>query len=150
MKTNGEKEAQEISKTLNIMLPLGSIPLPIKVIALLTYIGGLSIVASVFADIVWPQRVSWFFYFVRMLTGVLMILVGYGLIKKREWSAWLYGAISFIGLFVNPLLAILPIAITFYLYFNRTYFTGGTIVDFRNILRGWVTKHVDEDEFQKS
>ncbi|MCL5016206.1 MAG: hypothetical protein M1312_01145 [Patescibacteria group bacterium] len=125
MSSNGEKEAEDVSKTLNISLPFGNMPLPMKIITLLTSAGGLSIVASMFADIVRPQDIHFHFYLLRVITGVLMLIVGYGIAKRKEWSLWLYGGVSVISLFINPILSIVPIGITIYLYVGRAYFTDG-------------------------
>lgn len=121
----------DFSKTLNINLPNESY-LPVKIIAYLTAIGGLSIVGSIFADIVRPMQISLFFYIFRGFVGFLMILVGYGILKRRGWAVWLYGGISFISLFVNSTLAILPICITLYLYMKKDLFTQ---VDAKSIIK---------------
>lgn len=116
------KEIDEVSKTLNIKLPDGQRFLPIKIIAFLTAIGGLSVVGSLFADIVRPTQISLFLYVFRACVGVLMILIGYGILKKKGWAVWLYGGISLISFFINPTLAFLPICITIYLYTKRHLF----------------------------
>lgn len=137
MPSNGEKEVEEVSKTLNITLPFGSMPLPMKVIALLTTVGGLSIVASLLADVVGSTDVSFLRYFLRVITGFLMLLIGYGIIKKKIWALWLYGGISVVGAFVNPAIASIPIAITVYLYYKRDYFDRETL---REVLEKLIKK----------
>ena len=122
MTSNGEKEIKEVSKTLNISLPLGNLPLPLKITAFLTSAGGLSILASIFADIVRPQEIFLHFYLLRIITGLVMLATGYGILKRKEWALWLYGGICVIGFFINPILTILPIGITIYLYTQRNYF----------------------------
>lgn len=124
--SHGEKELEKFGKALHISLPLGRGPFSIKLIALLTSLGGLSILASSLADIVSPQIVAFHFYLLRVATGIIMLLVGYGLIKRLEWSAWLYGVMSVIALYINPVLAVLPVAITMYLWYRSEYFTAGT------------------------
>ena len=132
-----EKEVKEVSETLNISLPFGSIPLPMKIIAFLTSVGGLSMVASVFSDIVRPQTLPFGFHILRVVTGTLMIGVGYGIIKRREWSMWLYGSISVISFFINPALSILPIIITLYLSTKRDYFNNGTPIEVWTEFKKW-------------
>ncbi len=131
MSTNGEKEVEEVSKTLNITLPFGSMPLPMKIIAFLTTVGGLSIVASLLADVVGSADISFLRYLLRVIIGFLMLLIGYGIIKKKIWALWLYGSISVVGLFINFtenfMLALIPIAITGYLYYERDYFEKQTL-----------------------
>jgi hypothetical protein len=133
-----EKEVEEVSKTLHFSLPLGDMPLPMKIIAFLTSIGGLSITASVLADIVRPDHIPIYLYILRIITGALMLLIGYGIIKKRQWAIWLYASISLVSLSVNPLLAILPVAITMYLFHKEEYFTGGTLKEVWEKFSHWL------------
>lgn len=125
MSQDNEKEVQKVTKVLHIPLPFGSMPLPMKVLTLLTSAGGLSIVASIFSDIISPQETIVFFYLLRIVTGLLMLTVAYGLIKRKVWSLWLYGGIAAISFFINPVLSLLPIGITIYLYLRRSYLNNG-------------------------
>lgn len=127
MTSNEEAEVEKVSKTLNINLPFGDMPLPMKIIALLTTVGGLSIVASLLADVVGSAEISLPLYLLRIITGVLMLAIGYGIIKKKIWALWLYGGVSVVGLLVNPMISIVPIAITGYLYYERNYFEKETL-----------------------
>lgn len=122
-----EHEIEAVTETLHINLPFGNIPLPMKIVALLTSAGGLSIVASIFADIVRPQDTFIHFYLLRIVTGLVMIFVGYGIIKRREWSILLYGLVSIASLLINPIASVIPIVITIYLIWNKHYFVSGKI-----------------------
>ena len=51
-----------------------------------------------------------------------VIFVSNGIIKKKGWVVWLYGGISLISLIINPVLAIIPLLITFYLYQQKIFF----------------------------
>jgi len=122
---NKEKEPaaiQEVVDTLNVVLPSGPLPFLTKVVVLLTSAGGLSIIANILSDIIEPNRVNGFFYILRLFVGIAMICVGYGILKRKGWTVWLYGGITIIGLIVNPIIAILPLCVSFYLYTQKTYF----------------------------
>lgn len=121
------REFNDITKTLHINVAFGNIPLPMKIIALLTSAGGLSIIASIFADIVRPNETILHFYLLRIVTGLVMIFVGYGIIKQREWSLLLYGMVSVASFLINPIASIIPILITLYLIWNKHYFVSGKI-----------------------
>lgn len=120
-----QKEASAFEKAardINVFLPIGNLPLPIKIIALLTSIGGLSILANILTDIVSPEEVGAGTYFLRLITGLSMVGVSYGLIHRERWSLWVYGFIVGISILINPVLAFLPFAILAYLYTQRDFF----------------------------
>lgn len=128
MENTGKQKVEKVTKTLNISLPFGSMPMPIRIITLLTTVGGLGIMGGVFADIVTPQEILLHFYLLRVITGAGMLVVSYGLVKKKEWSLWVYAGFSILGLLVNPVVAIIPTIITAYLYTHRDFFTSGSPV----------------------
>lgn len=124
----GEKDGIEgIAEDLNVNLPNVNLPLPLKFIAVFTLIGGLSVVGSVFADIFNPNGVSFKIYILRIVSGVILIAVSYGIIKKRRWSLWLYAVIIILGLFMNPVVSVLPFLVLVYLYFKRKHFAPSFI-----------------------
>lgn len=131
MNSKQEKEFNDVSKTLNIELPFGNIPLPMKVVAFLTSAGGLSILANMISDFLRPPDTSFHFYILRIIAGGAMIAVGYGILKKQEWSIWIYGALSLISIFINPVLSVIPVCVTLYMISQRSYFKYGY---FLNIL----------------
>ncbi len=91
-------------------------------IALLSSIGGISILAGIVADIFQPDHVSLHSLLWQIITGIVMITVGYGILTRKGWTVWLYGAISLSSLFFNPVLAIMPLLIVSYLYSRKIYF----------------------------
>lgn len=117
-------EFNELVETLHVALPTENLSLTNKIIAFLTSAGGLSIIAGILADIVRPD-ISALHYLFRILMGVAMIFVGYGIIKRKGWVVWLYGAITLIGLSINIVAAIIPLCITIYLYTQKIYFDTG-------------------------
>ena len=117
-----EEEVEKVAKELNIELPKTNLPWLVKVISILTLVGGLSVAGGAFADIFNPAEVSFIFYILRLLAGVAFIAVSYGLIKQKRWGIWIYGLAVILGIFINPTLAILPIIIVAYLYTQRNYF----------------------------
>lgn len=126
--TEQEHPIKEVAQAIEVSLPGGKIPLPMKLLTLFTTIGGTGILAGVVTDIVRPQAVVAHFYLLRLSMGIAMILVAYGTIKRKRWTIWLYGGISIIGFFFNPLVAIIPLLITAYIYFQKDYF-GPSIPD---------------------
>src|SRR5690606_16618272 len=100
-----EEVAEKISEELNVNLPGQYLPLPIRLIAYFTLIGGLSIVGSLFSDIVRPQGENPIFYVMRIAVGVLAILIAYGILEKKRWAIWLYGVLALVALNFNPFLA---------------------------------------------
>ena len=121
-KSKVEKTAEDVSKDLNVILPIKEGPLLIRLIALFTLIGGLSIMGSLFTDIVRHVPTTLPLYALRVSVGVLAIAVSYGIITKKVWTIWLYGLIVLIGFFRNPLLSILPALVLIYLLNKRNYF----------------------------
>lgn len=107
---------------MNVILPEGKTPLPAKLIALITSVGGLSILANALTDIITPEYVSPVFYLMRLTTGFAMMAVGYGIIKHKGWTIWVYGCITLVALVLNPILAILPGVIVLYLASLKFYF----------------------------
>ncbi len=125
-----EEEVEEIAKDLQINLPLGNLPLPIKLIILFTLIGGLSIVGSAFADIFSSIDVSLSFYIIRLIAGLFFILIAFGLYRKERWAIWLNGLMVVIGFMINPILIIFPAVIVAYLYFKKDLFRPSFIDHF--------------------
>ena len=116
-----ESEIEKAAEELHVELPAGNLPLPLKVIALFTLIGGLSIIGSIFSDVVRPGQLSVFAYLLRLGVGVLAVAIAYGIVRRHRWALWLYGLIVAVGLFINPVVASLPLAIAVYLYLHRKY-----------------------------
>lgn len=117
-----EEGVEEAAEELEIHLPHSNLPLPIKVIALFTLIGGLSILGSIFVDIFTPGGVGFFLYIWRIVTGAIAVFIAYGLVHKERWAVWLYGILVVVALFLNFFAALLPAAIVAYLYRERQLF----------------------------
>jgi hypothetical protein len=118
-----EQKVQEVADELQVNLPKVNIPITLKLIALFTLIGGLSIIGSLFSDIIRPIDGGYAFYFLRIIFGVISIVIAWAILERRRLAIWLYGIIAFIGFFTNPVIAILPVIVAFYLYLKRDYFT---------------------------
>ncbi len=117
-----EEVAEKISEELNVSLPGKYLPLPIRLIAYFTLIGGLSIIGSLFADIVRPQGENPLFYVLRTAVGVMAIGIAYGILEKKRWAIWLYGVLTLVALNFNPFLAVIPIGVVIYLTLNHRIF----------------------------
>lgn len=124
-----EDRTEEIAEEMQINIPGAGISLPIRLIALFTLLGGLSIVGSMFADIVDPDKTRLSTYLVRLVVGLMMLFVSYGLLHFKRWSIWLYGIIALIGLTINPAVSVFPIAVVIYLYHKRGSFDP-SLIDF--------------------
>lgn len=116
-----ETVVEEVAEDLNVSLPKVNLPLPLKFIALFTLIGGLSAVGSAFADIFNPEDFVLKSYLLRLIAGGVFVIISYGLVRRANWSTWLYAVSVFVSLFINWPLAILPAVIVVYMYFNRKY-----------------------------
>jgi hypothetical protein len=121
IKTHKETKVEEVAEDLKVNLPNVNLPLPLKLIALFTLIGGLSALGSAFADIFNPEDFTFKSYILRLIAGGIFVIISYGLVRKQNWSTWLYGIMVFVSLFINWPLSILPAIIVIYMYFNRKY-----------------------------
>jgi len=125
MSEENNKTEQAINKAvkdLGVGLPITNAPITLKLIALATLAGGLSIIGSTLVDIVSPSPITGFFYILRLITGIMAITIAYGITEKKRWALWLYGFIVLISLVANPGLAILPGIILTYLFIHRAKF----------------------------
>ena len=129
-KNSFEGKAEKIADELKVTLPASGSPLPLRLIALFTLIGGLSIIGSLFADIVRPPSNTPHFYFVRIIVGLLAVFISYEIIEKSRLAIWLYGIIVVVGLFINPIVSILPGLVPVYLIFQRHQFKSSIIDQF--------------------
>ncbi len=121
---NIEEESQvadRISKEFKVNLPGQNLPTPMRLIAFFTLIGGLSIIGSLFVDIIHPARVDISFFILRTLAGVISITIAYGIIEHKRWSIWLYSLFTVFALFSNPFLAVIPFTVVIYLYVQRKH-----------------------------
>ena len=121
VESHEETVVEEVAEDLNVSLPKVNLPLPLKLIALFTLIGGLSAIGTSFADIFNPEEFILKTYLLRLIAGGVFVIISYGLVRKQNWSTWLYGVMVFVSLFINWPLAILPAVIVIYMYFNRKY-----------------------------
>ena len=113
--------ADRISKEFRVNLPGKNLPTPARFIAFFTLIGGLSIIGSLFVDIIHPAKVDISFFILRTFAGIIAITIAYGIIEHKRWSIWLYALFTVFALFSNPFLAIIPLAVVIYLYTQRDY-----------------------------
>ena len=113
------KTARKVAKHLKIAIPGGNLPLVIKIITLFIGSGGLSLIGGIFGDIVRPPTSTPHFYLIRLIVGVSMVSVAYGIVTGKKWALWLYAAIVLLGLFINPMYAIIPLLVAIYLFYNN-------------------------------
>lgn len=118
-----EKFADKLTEDLAVNLPGKGLPLIVRIIAFFTLIGGLSIIGSLFADIVRPHGEDIYIYALRTIVGVVAVVIAYGLIEHERWAIWLYGLVTLLSLFTNPFLAFIPGVVVVYLYTQRSYFS---------------------------
>jgi hypothetical protein len=124
-----EEKTEEIAEEMEVNLPGVGLSLPLRVISLFTLIGGFSIIGSMFADIVNPDKTNVFAYLGRLFVGLVAVTVSYGILHLKRWSLWLYGFIALVGLAINPAVAIFPVIVTIYLYKCRKQFEP-SVIDF--------------------
>ncbi|MBU1000100.1 hypothetical protein KKE78_01720 [Patescibacteria group bacterium] len=123
LKTKSEETAEKIAQEFRVNLPGENLPLPVRLTAFFTLIGGLSIIGSLFADIVNTGEKTAHVYLIRLIVGLFSLGISYGLIEKKRWAIWLYGFIAVVGLFINPLVALFPAVVVIYLIFKKDLFS---------------------------
>ncbi len=122
-KSEVEEGIEEVAKDLKINIPEGSQPLPVKIIALFTLVGGLSVIGSTFSDIFSPSDISLGNYLLRLFAGFVFLLISYGIIRGELWSVWLYFLLVILGFFISSaILLVVPLIIIAYLYTQRKFF----------------------------
>lgn len=119
---NLEQKAEEAADEMKINLPGGNLPPVLRFIVLFMLAGGLSIIGSIFADIVNPTQTNLSFYLLRIVVGGLVLTTAYGIIRMQRWAIWIYGVALLIGLLVNPIVVVLPAAVFIYLFVYRERF----------------------------
>lgn len=119
--TATEQSLERVARDLQTNLPKGKMPFLMKVVALLLLVGGLGISGSVLTDFISTEEIGFGYYITRLIVGFVMILIAYGLFRRRRWSLWLYALVIIVGLFVNLMLTLFPLAIFIYLYVHRKY-----------------------------
>ncbi len=117
-----EEEVAEVTHELHMDLPGGNVALFVKIVALLTLIGGTSVLGATFVDLFNPGHGNFWLYLLRMVSGALLLSAAYGLIKRQRWALWIYGVVVVAGALINPILAIFPAALLLYLIWRRGYF----------------------------
>lgn len=117
-----EVKLEKVAEDLEVKLPKGTLPFAIRIITLIMIIGGLSILGSVFTDFSVPRNGGVIINFYRFITGVLFLVVAYGLEVRQRWSLWLYAIVVFIGLILNFSIALIPALLVIYLYTKRALF----------------------------
>lgn len=117
-----ETVLEKAAEDLKINLPEVNLPVGLKIVAVLTLIGGLGTLGNLFANIFNTATFDLRLYILQLIGGVLFVTVSYGILKRQNWATWLYALLVCIALFINWPLAILPSAIVLYMYLNRKYF----------------------------
>ncbi len=117
------KGAHNFAGQLKVTLPGGNLPIEVKLIALFTVTGGLSIMGGIFGDVIRPTGIHLPTYLTRLFVGVAMIAISYGIVTRKKWSLWLYGLIIAVGLYVNFVAALIPLAALVYLVLRHDLFT---------------------------
>lgn len=118
--SNG-KVIEEVVEQMDVKLPKVSLPLPMKLIALITFVGGLGILGSSLTGVFSPNGNTFKGYILNLIAGIVFVGVAYGLYRQQNWSTWLYGVTVVIGLFINPAYSVVPAIIVIYLIMNRRY-----------------------------
>src|SRR5258706_16209091 len=114
--------SHKIAKQLEVALPGGNLPIEIKLIALFTLTGGLSIMGGIFGDVIRPTGTHLPTYLIRLVVGISMIVISYGIVTRKKWSLFLYGLIIIVGLYVNFIAALIPLIAVIYLIIRHNLF----------------------------
>ncbi len=70
---------------------------------------------GIFGDVIRPTGIHLPTYLIRLVVGVSMISVSYGIVTKKRWSLLLYSLIVIVGLYVNFVAALIPLVAVIYL-----------------------------------
>ena len=116
----GDKESklEEIAEELQLIIPKSHKSMGVRVVALLSLVGGVGILSAAITDI-FSYKVSFIIRLASGATGFIFLAIAYGLIKKRRWAIWLWGLVSLVAAFSNPASAIILVAIFVYLWIKR-------------------------------
>ncbi len=117
-----EEAAEKISDELHVELPAKGLLFPIRIIALFALLGGLGIIGSGFADILDATKNNVWVYIFRTSVGILALAAAYGIIEHKRWAIWFFGLIVFMGLVINPIITLFPLAAFIYLFTKRELF----------------------------
>ncbi|HEY0980236.1 MAG TPA: hypothetical protein VGE18_02385 [Candidatus Paceibacterota bacterium] len=115
-----DEKITAMAHELHVEVPEGALPLSLKLVCVFTLIGGLSIIGSLFVDIIRPSNtISAGLYIMRLAVGVTAVGAAYGIIRKERWTMWFYGVLMMMGLFLNPVTAVIPALVLVSLYRTR-------------------------------
>lgn len=124
--TKSERVIEDVTQELGVSVPKGGAPLFIRLIALILIIGGVSLMASAFTNIL-NRNVSFGYQLISVLSGALILAAAYSLVKRMRLALWLLSIFIIIGLFVNAPLVILPAGILAFLIMSRRGLQKGPI-----------------------
>jgi hypothetical protein len=120
-----EREVKKVTSVLDIKMPSGNMPFVLRLIIVLTLIGGLSTIGSLLVGIGQPSAsVESRLYLFRLIIGIFAIWTAYGLVRRKKWTLWAYCAIAFFGFILNPITALVPGAVVVYLLSIRKQLTS--------------------------
>jgi len=120
-KVDEDNPLEKVADELHVNLPEVNLPMGLKLISLLTLVSGLGTLGSIFTSAFDTQDFNLKSYIFRLISGVILIAISYGIIKRQNWATWLFGVMVILFLIINWPFAILPAAIALYMYFNRKY-----------------------------
>jgi len=123
---DGEKIVTKVARDLELFIPKTREPLAVKIIALFTLAGGLSLLGSTFTDI-FGLNVSMSVYILRALMGFIAMAIAYGLVRGMRWTIYLYAIVVLVAIMVNPKFSVLLAVILVYLVYNRKYLKKSAI-----------------------
>src|SRR3989344_788837 len=85
----GDKESklEEIAEELQLIIPKSHKSMGVRVVALLSLVGGVGILSAAITDIL-SYKVSFIIRLASGATGFIFLAIAYGLIKKRRWAIW--------------------------------------------------------------
>ena len=122
----GEKKLEKVAEELQVILPKTKESLGIRIIALLSLVGGLSLIAGIITDI-FSYKTSFALYVVRFVSGLIFLAIAYGLIKKKRWPIWIMALVVIIGAFTNPAPTIVLLLLFIYLWTRKKELPAGRV-----------------------
>jgi len=139
VKKSVKKTIEGAAKELNVNLPDPDAPLAIRLVALLTLVGGLSAVGSTFAEMFNREPTDLVSYSLRIFAGGLFIIISYGLFRRERWPMWTLLILVGVAFFLNYISAVVPALLLILLFFEREYLKPSRF-------DRWLSKHFFKDK----
>lgn len=120
---------EDVVEDLNIEPPGSAESYAVRLIAYTLVLGGVSVVGSVFTGIFEvPTYGILSGTLARIAFGCAIVLIAYGILKRRRWALLGFAGLVVLSAFFNPVLALFLAAALVFLLSHRKHFHGISIL----------------------